>query len=335
VVEILDDAHPVGALRRFLDSIKGPATEQQAQIALGAGQLMLLPMAREARGGTEVKEVVDLVLERWPDFGDRRYGFHAEEFLRNAFAAVGVDRDRIARLETVVPDDASSELLFNIACAYAVARDKVAMLAAVEAALAAGASAAEFRRDADFAPYTSDPELATVLARADLPTIPVDVEPHMRPVRHALDSLVAALKELGGAIELRPPARLDAILDGERAAKVSLPNDYRALLSISNGMRLWDREFLATGDFREATSLAQRARQFLHAEYASAGLADCVPLANWGQPNDWLLYDPRGRIRGGEPGYVAILNADEVALDDLAAALTWLEELARDVLGTN
>ena len=62
VVEILDDAYPIGALRRFLDSIKGLATPQQAQIALGAGQLTLQPIARENRGGSEVKEIVDLEL---------------------------------------------------------------------------------------------------------------------------------------------------------------------------------------------------------------------------------------------------------------------------------
>src|SRR6266550_1450239 len=62
VVEILDDPHPIGALRRFLDSIKGPASEQQTQIALGSAQLLLLPIARESRGGPEVKELVDLVL---------------------------------------------------------------------------------------------------------------------------------------------------------------------------------------------------------------------------------------------------------------------------------
>src|SRR5690606_15686052 len=72
VVEILDDPHPIGALRRFLDSIKGAATPQQAQIALGAAQLMLLPIAREHRGGSEVKELVDLVLGHWDQFGDRR-----------------------------------------------------------------------------------------------------------------------------------------------------------------------------------------------------------------------------------------------------------------------
>ncbi|HEY6034272.1 MAG TPA: hypothetical protein VIV58_08435, partial [Kofleriaceae bacterium] len=178
VVEILDDPHPVGALRRFLDSIKGPATEQQSEIALGAAQLLLLPIAREARGGGEVKELLDLVLERWADFRERRFGFHAQEFLRNAFAAVGVDRERIVRLEAAVPVGASSELLFEVACAYAVARDKVAMLRAVEEALAAGASPSPFRREQAFAPSVADPSLAVILARADIPAIPVDVDPY-------------------------------------------------------------------------------------------------------------------------------------------------------------
>jgi hypothetical protein len=335
VVEILDDPHPIGALRRFLDSIKGPATEQQSENALGAAQLLLLPIARESRGGGEVKELLDLVLERWADFRDRRFGFHAQEFLRNAFAAVGVDRERIVRLEAAVPAGAAGELLFEIACAHAVARDKVAMLRSVEEALAAGSTPAQFRREPDFAPYVADPSLAVILARADIPAIPVDVDPYRAPVRNALDSLVGVLKELGGQVELRPPARLDTILDAERAAKLSLPNDYRAFLSITNGMRLLDREFLATADYRDPTALAQRAHHFVHAEYAMNGLSDCVPLASWGTADDWLLYDPRGRVRGGLPGYIATLGKHEILLDDLVAALTWLEELTRDILGTN
>ena len=335
VVEILDDPHPIGALRRFLDSVQGATTDQQAEIALGSAQLLLLPIARESRGGPEVKELLDLVVHRWSDFGDRQLGFHAQEFLRNAFAADGVDQNRIAQLQSVVPEQASVELLFEIACAYAVVRDKVAMLRAVEAALAAGATPAQFRREPDFAPYVTDPGLAVLLARADLPQIPVDVDRYRTPVRIALDSLLVLLEQLGGQVELRPPARLDTILDAERAAKVSLPNDYRAFLSITNGMRLLDREFLATADYRDPTSLAQRAHHFVHAEYAAAGLSDCVPLASWGQPEDWLLYDPRGRVRGGAPGYLATNGKGEIILDDLVAALGWLEELTRDILGTN
>jgi hypothetical protein len=65
------------------------------------------------------------------------------------------------------------------------------------------------------------------------------------------------------------------------------------------------------------------------------GLAECVPLASWGQPSDWLLYDPRGRMRAGEPGYVLMLSTDGVAVEDLATALLHMENMARDVLGTN
>lgn len=337
VVEILDHPHPIVALRRFLESIHGEATQQQAQIALGAAQLMLLPIAREHRGGGEVKELVDLLLSRWDDFGERRYGFHAQEFLRNALSAIGVDRERIARLEAQVPATAGAELLFNLACAHAVARDKVAMLRAVNAALEAGAMPAQFRRDSDFLPYQQDPDFALRLARADVPQIPVDVDPYVASVRTALDSLVGTLREYGEQVELRPPVRLDAILDAERAHKISLPNDYRALLTITNGMRLWDHEFFGAGDYREATPLAARAARWIESTSASGatGLEECVPLACWGQPNDWLLYDPRGNIRGGEPGYVLMLNSDDHALEDLAAALGHLEDIAREVLGTN
>ncbi|MBV8761885.1 MAG: SMI1/KNR4 family protein [Deltaproteobacteria bacterium] len=331
VVEILDDPHPIVALRRFLESIRGEATQQQAQIALGAAQLMLLPIAREHRGGSEVKELVDLMLHRWDDFGGRRDSFHAREFLRHALQAIGVDRERIARLALVVPDDASAELLFDVARAHAVARDKVQMMYAVERALEAGATSAQFRRDADFMAYQHDPDFALLLARADVPAIPVDVDPYVHGVRTALDSLVGTLKELGEKVELRPPVRLDAILDAERTRRISLPNDYRALLTITNGMRLWEHEFLGAGDYRETTPLAARAVHWMQ----SSGLADCVPLACWGDPHDWLMYDPRGRVRGGEPGYVLMLDKDEHRLFDLAAALAHLEDIAREVLGTN
>ncbi len=334
VVEILDDPHPIGALRRFLDSLHGEATQQQAQIALGSAQLMLLS-GRDERGSAEVRELVDLVMHHWSDFGERRKGFHAQEFLKHAFAALGVDRDRAAQLEALIPETASAELLFNVACAYAVARDKVAMLRAVSNALDAGASAEQFRRDADFAPYAKDPDLMLLLARAEVPHIPVDIEPYLPGVRAALDSLLSTLKEFGEAVELRPPVRLDAILDAERTAKISLPNDYRALLTITNGMRLWEHEFFASGDYREVTRLATRAQHYLGSSLGVTGIAECVPVASWGQPTDWLLYDPRGRMRGGYAGYVLMLDKDGVAVDDLATALAHMENMAREVLGTN
>ena len=339
MVEILDDPHPIGALRRFLDSIKGEATPQQAQIALGAAQLMLLPIAREHRGGNEVKELVDLVLHRWDDFGERRYGFHAQELLRNAFAAIGVDRERIARLEARRAADArAAELLFNLALRTRRRARQGRDAARGRAPRSRPARrSAQFRRDADFIAYQQDPDFALRLARADVPQIPVDVEPYVPAVRAALDSLVGTLREFGEQVELRPPVRLDAILDAERARKISLPNDYRALLTITNGMRLWEHEFFGAGDYREATPLAARAARWIETatSYGATGLEECVPLACWGQPNDWLIYDPRGQIRGGEPGYVLMLNADEHALADLAAALSHLEDIAREVLGTN
>lgn len=336
VVEILEDEHPIDALRRFLSTIDGVANVQQGQIALGSAQLMLLPIAHEHRGGAEVKELLDLVLSRWMDFPDRA-GFHAQEFLRNAFAAVGPDPERLARLIPLVPNDATAELRFNIACAYAVTGTRAAMLTSLEAALEAGATPAQVRRDADFAPYLDDPELDRVLDGASVPVIPVDIRPHLQPVRTALAALIATLEGFGEHGQLNPPTTLESVLAAEHANKLQLPNDYRALLTIADGMKLWDNEFFGTKDYRGDTILATNARAYLamSANYGATGIDECIPLANWGQPSDWLLYDPRGTIRRGMPGYVLMLNADEIPLENLVAALERLEEIASDVLGTN
>nr|MDQ3366804.1 SMI1/KNR4 family protein [Myxococcota bacterium] len=336
VVRILDAPDPIAALRELLDGISGAATVRQGQIALGAAQLMLLPIAQEHRGGAEVKELLDLVLDRWTSFPERS-GFHAQEFLRNAFAAVGDDRERIARLTALVPMDASPELRFNVACALAVAGDRDAMVRAIESALAAGVSASQFSRDPDFDGFRDDPHFEAVLDRAAAPTIPVDVAPHLGTVRSALDSAVRTLREFGEVARLEPPAPLDAVLAAERVRKIQLPNDYRALLTICDGMTLWDHAFLGTVDYRNDTDLAKSARAYLEAaaNAGTIGLDECVPLANWGQPNDWLLYDPHGRFRNGTPGYLLMLNADECPLDGLSHALDRFERIARDVFGTN
>jgi hypothetical protein len=336
VVKVLESRQPIEALRRFLAPIAGEATKEQGQIALGSAQLMLLPIAHEHRGGDEVKQLLDLVLARWDAFPDRS-GFHAQEFLRNAFAAVGDDRERLARLAALVPPDATSELRFNMASAYAAAGDHPAMLGALEAALAAGATAAQVRRDPDLARFASDPAVAALLDRAAAPAIPVDVAPYVAPVRAALDSLIGTLRQIGGHSRLQPPATLDAVLDAERASRIQLPNDYRALLTISDGMALWDHELFGTRDLRGDTGLAHRARAFLamSASYGGIGMDECVPLASWGQPNHWLLYDPRGVVRDGTPGYVVMLTADPSPVADLADALRKLEDSVRDVLATN
>ena len=336
VVKVLDSKQPVEALRKFLARIDGEATREEGQIALGSAQLMLLPIAHEHRGGDEVKQLLDLVLARWTAFPDRA-GFHAQEFLRNAFAAVGDDRARIARLEALVPRDATSELRFNLASAHAVAGNKPAMLRALEAALAVGATAAQVRRDPDFARFVDDPAVVALLDRAAVPAIPVDIAPHLASIRAALDTLVGTLRGLGEVTRLHPPASLDAILAAERATKIQLPNDYRALLTITDGMAIWDHEFFSTRDYHGDTSLAARARAFLEmsVSYGGIGMDECVPLANWGQPNNWLLYDPRGSVREGDPGYVVMLTADPWPMANLADALLKIEDSVRDVLATN
>ena len=309
---------------------------EEGQIALGSAQLMLLPIAHEHRGGAEVKQLLDLMLARWHAFPDRT-GFHAQEFLRNAFAAVGDDRDRLAQLSALVPTDATSELRFNMAAAHAIVGDRPAMLGALEAALAIGATAAQVRREPDFAAFLDDQAVIALLDRAAVPAIPVDVDRYVAPVRAALDSLVGTLRELGEPGRLNPPATLEAVLAAERAKQIQLPNDYRALLTITDGMAMWDHEFIGTLDYRGETRLAARARAFLEmsVSYGGIGMDECVPLANWGQPNNWLLYDPRGAVREGDPGYVVMLTADPWPMHDLADALLKIEDSVRDVLSTN
>jgi len=336
VVRVLDSKQPIEALRKFLARIAGEATTEEGQIALGSAQLMLLPIAHEHRGGAEVKQLLDLMLARWDAFPDRT-GFHAQEFLRNAFAAVGDDRGRLAQLSALVPPDATSELRFNMAAAHAIAGDRPAMLRALEAALAIGATAAQVRRDHDFAPFLDDPAVIALLDRAAVPQIPVDVDRYVAPVRAALDSLVGTLRQIGEPGKLNPPATLEAVLAAERAKQIQLPNDYRALLTITDGMAIWDHEFFGTLDYRGDTKLAARAREFLEmsVSYGGIGMDECVPLANWGQPNNWLLYDPRGAVREGDPGYVVMLTADPWPMNDLADALLKIEDSVRDVLSTN
>ncbi len=336
VLEIIDDAQPIAALRRFLEVIDSPPSAPQSQVVLGSAQLMLLPIAREHRGGSEVKELLDLVLSHWTMFPEPA-GFHAQEFLRHAFAAVGDDRVRLTRLMAVVPANASAELRFNIACAHALVRDKVAMMHALRQALAAGISAAEVRRDNDFAPYAHDPEVQALLDGTPAPQIPVDIAPHLSSVRGALDSLVATLKEFGETIKLNPPAALDTVLAVERGRKIQLPNDYRALLTLTDGMTMWDHDFFGTLDYRSDTKLARRAREYVEgsARHGASAIDECVPLASWGGPDHWLLYDPRGSVRDGRPGYVVMSSPEPMPVSSLVEALERIEAVVRDVLGTN
>lgn len=334
IVQILDDDQPLEALRRYLGSFDGNASEQQGQIALGSAQLMLFAIEREHRGGDEVKQLVDLVLSRWAAFPEPA-GFHAQGFLRNAFAAIGDDTERLGKLVRLVPSEASPELRYNIAAAYAYAGDKPALLPALANALDAGASPEQIRRDTDFAAFVRDPDVEDLLARAGVPEIPIDIAPYVGVIRAALDSTLATLRKFGAEPALAAPATLERILGAERIARIQLPNDYRALLTLSDGPRLLDYSFLGTNDFTSDTELVRITRANLGTGWRDGlGIGACVPLANWGQPSDWLLYDPRGDVRG-TPGYVLVFDDGQLSLRDLVHAFERLEQATEYELGTN
>lgn len=343
MVELVEARHPIEELRSYLAGIRGKATVQEGQVVLGAAQLMLLPYTREQRGGPQVAELLELVVSRWDAFPETD-GFHATELLRNAFPAVGGDRAWIARLLALVPAEPTPELRLEIAAAHAAAGDRPAMLAAVRAALAAGISEEQLRRHPSFEALADDPELDELFVEdlipgaADALEPPVEalVEHYVPRVRAALDVLLSTLHELGQEARLHEPASLDHVLSTERARGLELPNDYRALLTITDGFTVWEHEFMSTEDLRGDTPLALAARERLAARLAgTTGIESCIAIARCGHPDEWLLYDPRGAVRGGEPGYLLVLATGPVALDDLTQVLAYVAQTAAYELGTN
>lgn len=176
---------------------------------------------------------------------------------------------------------------------------------------------------------SAGPRRAAIEALPPAP-IPFDIAPHFARVRASIDKLVTSLRQRGVPVKLGAPASVEAILGAERARGISLPNDYRALLTLHDGMILFDRTFFGTRDYIEDTSLTLRAREFLESsvEQGLPGIEDCIPLASWGLPSDWLLYDPRGEVRGGGPGPIVTRRAGATVMKDVCDALAHLEKSA-------
>lgn len=156
--------------------------------------------------------------------------------------------------------------------------------------------------------YATASGIDLVVEEIPFPAIPVHVAPHMRRVRDAIDELVEELDRLGQPATKHPPATLDAVLAAERASRIQLPNDYRAMLTITDGMAAWEHTFLGTEDLRSAPLVRDR-----------------VPIASGATPADWLLYDPYG------DGYFL---ADQ-PIADLVTALHRIGRIAADALATN
>jgi hypothetical protein len=115
-----------------------------------------------------------------------------------------------------------------------------------------------------------------------------------------------------------PPATDGAVLRAQQAAGFDFPTDYAALLLQNDGASLgFSLSVLGTADWLGNSQLLQRGRAFVadSTSYDNADIAGCVPIANLGQPNDWLLYHP------ARHAYEYCLNADTFRVDTLAAAL--------------
>jgi hypothetical protein len=333
VLYIVAAPDPLAALKKYAGSLSPKITKREAETLLGAAALVIGELAEEFRGERTVDVVTDVVFGLWSRLPDPA-GFHAQDFLRHAAGEI-VDPTRLGLLAERVPAHPSPELLFHLAGGFGRIGDRGQLLATLERALAAGVSPAQVQREPDLARYVTDPDVVRLLAARKAPAIPVDLAPHGAALRKALDQTLQVLKKYQRPVDLSPPARLDDVLAAEAATGIQLPNDYRALLTLHDGLVLHDRRFFGTRDLRGGTPLHGRAREYIEmsSDYGAQGIEDCVPLANWGQPNDWLLYDPVGRTRGGEPGYVIMLNADESPQQGLAQVLLRLARLVESVYG--
>ncbi len=320
VLEILESDAPIDALRRYLAGVGESPTPLDSQVVVRTATLLLESFGRERRGSDEVRQLVDLVLSRWTSLPDRD-GFHGTELLSTALSMLGDDPPRLARLVAALPESPTGEVLLELAAAHARVDDRRRMLDAVRRALEAGLLPSEVRSHPDLAARLARPDrdLDALLEFATHPRVPVDVERHVPEVRSALRRLVRTLEGLGVRPRLPAPASLDHVLETERLVGIELPNDARALLTLTDGAELWEKKFLGCDDYRRGP----------------ARIGDRVAIANWGQPDDWLLYDPDGRTRGGEPGYVLVIDAAESIEHDLVGVLDLIVATASDVLGTN
>jgi hypothetical protein len=131
------------------------------------------------------------------------------------------------------------------------------------------------------------------------------------------------------AVSLSPPARDTDIAAAERSSGILFPADYKALLAALDGARFAaDLTVLGTMEWITSGQLLTKGRGFVTSSVSSGAeaLRGAVPIANLGQPNDWLLYST---ITGQ---YLYCLNADVLAQKDLAAALVRKAKLTTDAV---
>ena len=88
--------------------------------------------------------------------------------------AVGLvhhDDEALAAVTKLIPTEISNDrLAFNLACHYALKRDRAAMFTYVKRALALGKTSEQFRTDSDFAAYIEDQEFIAILDADDAET---------------------------------------------------------------------------------------------------------------------------------------------------------------------
>ena len=164
--------------------------------------------------------------------------------------------------------------------------------------------------------------------RPEKQTIKWNPAPHAKGIKKAMAELVKAIEPLNLKWSLGTPLKKADILVFEKKLGQDLPNDYRAFLLQHDGCKSHGYEMLGVRDFTQKTRLYKRAKDYLDdmAGFGDMHILDCIPLANLDQPNNWLLYDPVGKLREEGPGHLVMLTADVMPIDGILQRLEgWVE----------
>ncbi|HEU0030014.1 MAG TPA: SMI1/KNR4 family protein [Kofleriaceae bacterium] len=337
---------PDGAarFRALVDGLPdGKLAKADAEAVLGLGAIALAGFAG-TRGDREAERVIAAVLARLPQLPKR--GYHFEQFVRNALGVVGPERlPAVERLVPATVDEPAIHL--NLACARAAAGDRRGVIAAIERGLAAGMSRHAFANDPELAAMLATKQVAALLSPPKLPAIAWDVAPHVARLSKIVQAFAAKCVAQGDWLELGHASTKSAIVAVEKQLGVPLPNDFRAFLTLHDGLkaghfgyghrRVSGDEILGLADLgggkrTSDTQLAKWAREWLdgQARHGSSTILDCVPLATFTQTSNWVLYDPIGHYlaevtgKRARPGYIMQMNADAWIVPRFADALRFM-----------
>jgi len=151
-------------------------------------------------------------------------------------------------------------------------------------------------------------------------------------LRDVIKALSGKLKELASLpdyshlrVEPGAPATADALAAYERHLGRPLPPSYRAFLELHDGYRglAYPGDMLAIGDLlpggKSAEAISKWRERSLR--WGAEETREAIPIANLGQPNNWVFLDPTRPRARGELTVVEWEPEDTTEYPDLVAFL--------------